>query len=165
MCTSIVCESGDWRRRNTKDVLPALTHSPSSACMNMNGQTNCRRNSWRLFSVSPTVYLSSHTHYINPYSIYSIFQNICPVSLGLLYTIQFHSLCQHTRGSSLASISLMRNGRCSFWWAEGRSLNVLSSVLACDFCLDALERNIPISANTCSRPAVVCHICSDCFKV
>lgn len=47
------------------------------------------------------------------------FQNICLVSLGLLYTIQFHSLCHHTRASSLAPISLMRSGRCSFCRAAG----------------------------------------------
>lgn len=72
----------------------------------------------------------------------TFFPSICLVSVGLLYTIQFHSLCQHTRGSSLASISLMRNGRCSFCRAEGpvSESAVFCSRLWC--CFDILENNI-----------------------
>lgn len=105
-----VSQSTDWRGRNTTVVLLALTHSPSSTCINI----NCKEKSSGLFSNTHT--LTIYRAMLRPQHSPKHMSGLT----GPLVHIQFYSLCQHTRGSSLASISMIRNGRCSFCWAESR---------------------------------------------
>lgn len=120
---SIICPPKQRSKEEGRGTAVVFT----SASMRKDGEKPRRGPDFCLPSLS--IWSFGHTCYGQQQS----FQNICLVSLGLLYTIQFYSLCHHTRTSSLAPISLMRSGRCSFCRAAGpipeRALSCTRSVV------------------------------------